>query len=137
MNVAWRVLGCLVGSAFLASACGSDDSSPSTSSISDPVALCKAVTAEECKRIYECFKPELRALAQLPATEAECVTQGEAMLGCSTATADKVCAGPAMESLAQGNGCIVQAKAATCAQITNAGANIAAYAPACGQCVPL
>ncbi|MGC4092436.1 MAG: hypothetical protein QM756_32075 [Polyangiaceae bacterium] len=127
-----------VGAASLFSACGGgEESIPGNGSdIKDPVALCKAIAAKECSRIYECFSPELLKLGGAPATEAECVTQGEELLGCPTATADKVCKGDKSWPLETGNKCIPQAEAATCDQIKTNLTNISAYAPACGQCFP-
>ncbi|MFZ5892192.1 MAG: hypothetical protein ACOY0T_14135 [Myxococcota bacterium] len=118
---------------------GGEESGPGTgtSNIMEPVTLCNEVVKTECARIYECTTPTARQLAMLPATEQDCVSELSAYLKCSDATATKVCTGEMAYTLKQGNSCIDQAKAASCQQINNNGTNIAAYAPACGQCAPL
>jgi hypothetical protein len=136
-RLAWLLGTC---SLTLLSACGGDDDGPtSVSNITDPVTLCNEVVKTECKRIYECTTLQARQLVglDLPETEPECVSQLAAYLKCSEATTDKVCTGTQPYTLKQGNSCIDQANRASCDQIVNNGENIAAYAPACGQCAPL
>lgn len=134
LSLAWV----LPSSVLLFAACGSDDETgpAQVSNIMDPVALCNEMTKLECHKIYSCTTKQLRDLAMLPATEADCVSQLAQVVQCSQATPTQVCAGPSSYTLKQGNTCIDQVNAATCDHVNENGTNVQNYVPACGNCVP-
>lgn len=114
--------------AMLATACGDDDDGGSSKS---PAQLCNNTAVATCKQVYKCLTPALITAIGFPDTEAACVSEQKASLGCDSFTADNACTGSEKYHVDQHSKCVDQVNAAECSQVLAAGENVGTYAPAC------
>jgi hypothetical protein len=79
-----------------------------------PSETCTRVSAVICQKFFECYTPEERAAAMLPATEEECQGQIEGDLECTTQRADNQCAEGETYDPARAADCVVEYEALSC-----------------------
>jgi len=101
----------------LIAACGSSSSSSSPDAPSAAVAACQAVGSAFCARAYACYTPDQLTAFQLPATQAECVTQENA--GCTNAAPSPgFCKGTPQSTTQGAVACAADLNGMTCDQFT-------------------
>jgi hypothetical protein len=103
---------CLVG-IFSIVGCGGDDDKKGEVNTSDPVAACKALSAEACSKIFGCFDKEILDLlaSEVGNNESDCNTKLNNE-NC-TAQAVKCDSGTSYDSAAASE-CLKQVKALSC-----------------------
>ncbi|HEY1815474.1 MAG TPA: hypothetical protein VGG74_24165 [Kofleriaceae bacterium] len=93
-------------------ACGGSSSS-TDASVSPDVAACQAVGSAYCARAYACLTSDQLTAYQLPATQAECVTQENADCG-SAMPEPGYCKGNAQTSASAATACAADLNATSC-----------------------
>ena len=102
---------------LLAAACGSSSSSSSPDAPSAAAAACQSVGSAYCARAYACLTPDQLSAFQLPATQAECVTQENA--NCTGAAPEPgFCKGSPQTSAQAATACAADLNGQSCAEFT-------------------
>lgn len=115
----------LIGVAVVGCGGGGDSASPRMA--------CEDIEANVCERFYACFTPAELSAANFPGDEAACVSQMQAMKGCSNQTTSNACVGNEHYHPDQAAACANQISGLTCGQIRDQTSNLDAAAPACSK----
>ena len=95
-----------LGAAGCSSEVAGDESSPATD--------CDALAEVVCGKYFECFSPEERAAAMIPASEESCVDSTRADFECASQTLDTTCAdGQTYDAVAAAD-CLAEHAALSC-----------------------
>lgn len=86
-----------------------------------------------CAQIYTCYSAEELAAAGYPASEAACVTAGQANAGCSAQTTDNACTGNETYHSDKASDCVDQIMGLECSQVRDPAFDVNVAAPACNQ----
>jgi hypothetical protein len=90
----------------------------SSASTDDDVTACESVGSAYCARAYACLSADQLSQYQLPATQAECVTQENANCGSATVSPG-FCKGAAQTSGSAANACASSLDAESCSDFTS------------------
>jgi len=117
-------LAILASIVFGLAACGGDPS---------PKEACNDLSAALCDRFYACLTPQEIAAAQLPPTEAGCVTMYQTQFGCSAQTTENTCDGNEKYHGNYADDCTDQVRGLDCSQVRDPNFDFNAGAPACDK----
>lgn len=109
---------------FGLAACGGDPT---------PKEACNDLSAALCSRFYACFTDAEIAAAQLPPTEAGCVTKYQTDFGCSAQTVENTCDGNEKYHGSYADSCVDQVNGLDCSQLRMQGFDFETAAPDCGK----
>ena len=82
-----------------------------------PGEACEELAETTCARLFECFTDAEREAANLPPTEAACVTQLEQAGGCDEVTEDNICEANQTYNADRAEDCLDQLAALDCGQV--------------------
>lgn len=100
----------LLAALLLAAACASQVAGEESS----PAADCEALAEVVCEKYFECFSPEERAAAGVPASPESCVDSTRADFACAGQTAETACPAGGTYDPAAAADCLAENAALTC-----------------------
>lgn len=104
----------MIGRALALFALAAGCSSQVVGEESSPAADCEELARVVCGKYFECFSPEERAAAMIPASEADCVAATRADFDCAGQTVDTTCAAGESYDAATAADCLAEHAALTC-----------------------
>lgn len=79
-----------------------------------PSETCNRIAGVICQQLFDCYSPEERVAAMLPASEEECLAEMKGNLECASQRVDNQCQAGTTYDPARADDCVAEYEALTC-----------------------